>query len=226
MNKLIKYLLIILVFQANMVLANADNDVPTNKSDWRALLNLARKAYQEKDFQKAILFYKTLSPALPKEIDLSDEIAQTRYRLKEYDAAAEIYLKKSKTDKSAMARSFHNLGNIAMDKKDYKKAIEQYKNALRKDTSNEKTRYNLSEAIRRLKEDEKKNPPPKDNQDKNKQKKPKDDKDDSNEDNPSALNDQSVQRELEKLIKKEVATKRKLANGKGNKTGTKSQKDW
>jgi len=229
MNKLIKYLLITLVFQANMVLANADNDVPTNKTDWRALLNLARKAYQEKDFPKAILFYETLSPALPKEIDLSEEIAQTRYRLKQYDAAAEIYQKKSKTDKSAMARSFHNLGNIAMDKKDCKKAIEQYKNALRKDPSNDKTRYNLSEAIRRLKEEEKKTPPPKDkkdNQDKNKQKKPKDDKNDSNKDTPSALNDQSVQRELEKLMKKEAETKRKLTNGKGNKSGVKSQKDW
>tara|TARA_R110000737_G_scaffold351247_1_gene392866 strand:- start:6996 stop:7691 length:696 start_codon:yes stop_codon:yes gene_type:complete len=231
MNKLVKYLLVALIFQANLVWASANDNAPSDKTDWRTMLTIARKAYQTKDYQKAILFYETLLPALPKDIDLTEEIAQTQYRLKKYEAAAELYQKKSKTDEEAMARSFHNLGNIAMEKKDYAKAIEEYKNALRKNPTNDKTRYNLSEAIRRQKEEEKKNPPPKDDDKDNQDNKPKDtpqddDKGDQNKDNPSALNDQSVQRELEKLMKKEAETKRKVASGKGDKSGVKSEKDW
>lgn len=230
MNKLVKYLLVALIFQANLALANATENSPSEKSDWRTMLTIARKAYQSKDYKKAILFYETLRPSLPKNIDLSEEIAQTHYRLKQYEAAADLYKKKSKTDKNAMARSLHNLGNIAMEKKDYSKAIENYKNSLRKNPKNEKTRYNLSEAIRRQKEEEKKNPPSKndkkDNQDNKPKDKPQDNKGDQNKDNPSALNDQSVQRELEKLMKKEAETKRKIASGKGENGGVKSQKDW
>jgi Ca-activated chloride channel homolog len=227
MNNRVKYLLVALVFQANLALAGSNDDGAVNKNDWRSMLTLARNAYASKDYQKAILFYETALPNIPKSIDLSEEIAQTRYRLKQYDAAAEIYVKKSKTDQQAMARSFHNLGNIAMEKKDYKKAIQDYQNALRKNPNNEKTRYNLSEAIRRQQEDEKKNPPPKDENKNNQPKeKPQDKKKNQENDNPSALNDQSVQRELEKLMKKEAETKRKIASGKGEKSGIKSQKDW
>jgi tetratricopeptide (TPR) repeat protein len=226
MNKLIKYLLVALLFQSNAILASVNTDEPFDKSDWRAMLNLARTAYQGKEYQKAILFYETLLPQLPKTIDISEEIAQTRYRLKEYDAAAELYKKKNNSDKNTKARSYHNLGNIAMEKKDYSQAIEQYKNALRNNPTNEKTRYNLSEAIRRQKEEDKKNPPPKNDKNDNNKDKPKDNKGDQNSDNPSALNDQSVQRELEKLMKKEAETKRKVSSGKGDKGGIKSQKDW
>jgi Ca-activated chloride channel family protein len=227
MNNLIKYLLVSLLFQANFALASINDVAPFEKNDWRNMLTLARQAYQKKDYQKAILFYETLLPSLPKDIDLSEEIAQTRYRLKQYDTAAEVYQKKSKTDQAAMARSFHNLGNIAMEKKDYKKAIDHYQNALRKNPTNERTRYNLSEAIRRQKEDDKKSQPPEDDSKDKKQKdKPQENNKDENNDNPSALNDQSVQRELDKLMKKEAETKRKVASGKGEKGGVQSQKDW
>lgn len=225
MNKLIKYLLVALVFQANMVIAETSNDVPKNREDWRAILNLARKAYQEKDYQKSILFYETVLPVLPDEIDLSEEIAQTLYRLKKYEEASKIYERKSKSDKQAVSRTLHNLGNIAMEKKQYQAAIDFYKNSLRNNPSNSKTRYNLSEAIRRLKEEEKKNPPPK-KDDEDKKQKPKEKNDDQDSENPTALNDPSIQRELENLIKKEVATKRKLATGKEGKGGIKTQKDW
>ncbi|MFA7272719.1 MAG: tetratricopeptide repeat protein [Crocinitomicaceae bacterium] len=228
MNSGLKYLLLALIFQANLAWAAASGEDPKNREDWRSMVNLAREAYRTKDYQKAILFYETAVPVLPKGIDLSEEIAQTQYRLKQYEAAAATYQKKSKTDAPSAARSFHNLGNIAMEEKNYGKAISAYKNALKKDPSNEQTQYNLSEAIRRQKEEDKKNPPPKnDNQkDKKDKEKPQDNKDQPNQDNPSALNDQTVQRELEKLMKKEAQTKRKIASGKGDNNGTKSQKDW
>jgi Ca-activated chloride channel homolog len=226
MNSGLKYVLLALIFQANLAWASTAGEEPTSREDWRSMVNLAREAYRTKDYQKALLFYETALPVLPKGIDLSEEIAQTQYRLKQYESAAATYQKKSKTVASSAARSFHNLGNIAMEEKNYGKAISAYKNALKKDPSNEQTQYNLSEAIRRQKEEDKKNPPPKNDDQKDEKEKPQDNKDQPNQDNPSSLNDQSVQRELEKLMKKEAQTKRKIASGKGDDNGIKSQKDW
>lgn len=239
---MIKYFFILLLLpQALLAAPQQDDDVAENSTDWRGLVNLARKAYQQKDYQKAMLFYQTAIPVLPENIDIADEMAQTQYRLKQYQAAEEIYNKRTQGKANEKARSYHNLGNISMQNKDYKKAIEQYKNALRNNPTNEKTRYNLSEAIRRQKEDEKKNPPPpkdKDDQkdkkddpkDKDKDKKdPKKDKDkdpSDGKDSPSALSDNSIERELDKLMRKEAKTKRKVASSKEGEGGQISKKAW
>ena len=42
--------------------------------------------------------------------------------------------------------AFHNLGNVFMQQKECKKAVEAYKNALRNDPTDEETRYNLAMA--------------------------------------------------------------------------------
>ena len=48
--------------------------------------------------------------------------------------------------------AYHNMGNLFMDKKEYEKAIESYKNALRQDPTDDETRYNLASAKEMLKE--------------------------------------------------------------------------
>ena len=41
-------------------------------------------------------------------------------------------------------KSFHNLGNVFMKNKEYEKAVEAYKEALRNDPTDDETRYNLA----------------------------------------------------------------------------------
>ncbi len=235
---MIKYIFILLLFpKALFAQPQSDVEPVENSTDWRGLVNLAREAYKAKEYKKAMLFYQTAMPEVPEDVDLSNEIAQTQYRLKQYQAASDIYQKKSSGDNEEIARAQHNLGNIAMQGKNYKSAINHYKNALRKNPSNEKTRYNLSEAIRRQKEKDKENPPPpKDDKDKDKDKENQDsDKDDQKKDpnekpdnqkNPSSLSDNSVERELDKLMRKEADTKRKVASSKEGKGGKKATKEW
>jgi Ca-activated chloride channel homolog len=225
-----------LVFSSLLASAQDENAVQ-DRTDWRGLVQLARDAYQAKEYQRALLFYQTAIPAIPEDVDLSDELAQTQYRLEQYDAASSIYSKKTSGEKTKKAKAFHNLGNIAMQKQDYKTAIESYKNALRNNPKNEKTRYNLSEAIRRKKEAEKKNPPPppkdkdqeKDEQDQEKDQKDKKDEDSKDTDgqkNPSSLSDNSVERELDRLMKKEAKTKRKVASAKEGQNKRTTNKEW
>ena len=59
----------------------------------------------------------------------------------------------NKTEKHA---ALHNMGNVYMKKKEYEKAVESYKNALRNNPSDNETRYNYALA-KSLLEDENKN---------------------------------------------------------------------
>lgn len=234
---MIKYLFILLFLPVSVFSVAQDEVVVKSSSDWRGIISLARDAYHNKDYQKAMLFYKTALEAIPGDVDLADEIAQTQFRLDQFEAAKEIYQKRTSGNPEEKARAFHNLGNIAMQSKDYDKAIENYKDALRNNPKNEKTRYNLSQAIRKKKEQEKQNPPPpegdkdKDNDKKDDQKKDNKDKkkkpeNPGNQNNPSSLSDNAVERELDKLMKKEAETKRKLAGSKEGNSSKKSTKEW
>jgi Ca-activated chloride channel family protein len=81
------------------------------------------------------------------------------------------------SDKPVKHKAFHNMGNVFMKNKEYAKAVEAYKEALRNDPADEETRYNLALAKELLKKD-------KDNQNKddNKENKDQEDKKDKNQD--------------------------------------------
>jgi Ca-activated chloride channel family protein len=221
--------LFLLIFQAG-----AQDDAPQSRDDWRSLVQIARQSYQQKDYQKALLYYASAMPALPKHIDLSEEIAQTQYRLNQLEAAKKIYAEKAQTNPRAKARAEHNMGNIAMQEKDYQKAVEAYRRSLKNDPSNQATRYNLSEAMRRMQKEQNQNPPPNPQQNKPQDQKtnpnntPSKDsnKDKSNQPPESGLSDQTIDRMLNKLMKQEANTKRKIASGKEGPSETKSGKDW
>ena len=58
---------------------------------------------------------------------------------------------KNETDKARRASAFHNMGTVYQTKKDYQKAIEAYKNALRNNPHHANARYNLTQCMRLLK---------------------------------------------------------------------------
>jgi Ca-activated chloride channel homolog len=125
---------------------------------WRDSLDFARNAYKKGEFEKALRYYESAQKKAPNGVDLSDEMAQSAYKAREFEKAEKIYQQSasSKKDQTSKSRSYHNLGNSRMKKKDYQGAVDAYKEALRNDPKNEKTRYNLSEAIRKLKEEQQK----------------------------------------------------------------------
>lgn len=134
--------------------------VGTFAQEWRDSLNIARDAYKKQDYSKALKYYQSAQAKAPENIDLSDEMGQSAYKAREFEKAEKIYQQSaaSKKDATSKAKSYHNMGNSRMQSKDYNGAIDAYKEALRNNPKDEQTRYNLSEAIRRLKDEQKKNP--------------------------------------------------------------------
>lgn len=132
---------------------------------WRDSLKVARKAYNNKDYVKALKYYESAQKKAPDDIDLSDEMAQSAYRSRDFERAEKIYRQGSshKASKSDRGDAMHNLGNSQMRQKNYEGAVESYKQALRNNPNDEETRYNLSEAVRKIKEQQTPPPKPKDN---------------------------------------------------------------
>jgi Ca-activated chloride channel family protein len=198
--------------------------------EWRDSLLKAREAYTNQDYEKALDLYRGVLRKIPNNIDLSDEIAQTAYKAKYYDAAEKVYSQRANEHVSdaKKASSFHNLGNTQMKQENYAGAIQSYKEALRYNPTNTETRYNLSEAIRRMKREEQKknqnNDKPQNKQPNTPPKKPSDKNEDQQ--NKSQLPDKMVDRMLDQLMKQEAETKKKTTGSKQGKGTNKSGKDW
>ncbi|PWH85515.1 tetratricopeptide repeat protein [Brumimicrobium oceani] len=120
---------------------------------WEDSLRLGKKYYQEKQFDKAYSALLEAQKLAPSHIDLSQDIGNAAYRNEDFEMAEKAFraAASKKTDPTLKAKNWHNLGNSQMKAKKYKEAIESYKQSLRGNANDDKTRYNLAEAQRRLK---------------------------------------------------------------------------
>ena len=225
-----------------------------HSQQWRDSLDAARKAYKEEKYLDALKYYKSAQKNAPENIEFSDEIGQTAYKARQFDIAEKIYRQNAsnKLSKQEKANNWHNAGNALMKKQNYSDAVEAYKESLRLNPADEETRYNLSEAIRQMKQTEKKqqnrnkqNSNQQQNQGQQGSQGAQDDKQqkgnqqkgnqgennnfdnqDSQNNSQGQLTDQSVEKLLDKLTKEESETKRRLATGGNKSKGNKSGKDW
>lgn len=62
----------------------------------------------------------------------------------------------SVNNKDTIQKALHNAGNCQLLKKDYKKAVEYYKKALKLNSKDEETRYNLAYALKHMPPEDKK----------------------------------------------------------------------
>ncbi|NND15023.1 MAG: tetratricopeptide repeat protein [Eudoraea sp.] len=87
-------------------------------------------------------------------------------------------------------KAFHNMGNVFMKNKEYAKAVESYKEALRNNPDDDETRYNLALAKKMLEQDKQNQ-----NQDDKEDQKDQKDQKDKNEDQQSQGGDDEDQQE-------------------------------
>ncbi len=80
--------------------------------------------------------------------------ADALYKKGDLENAAKLFkdIAASATDKDSQSAAYHNLGNTLMKTENYSGSVNAYKEALRRNPSDEDTRYNLSYALQKLKE--------------------------------------------------------------------------
>lgn len=172
---------------------------------------------------------------------------QERYNeaVKHFEGA--IASAKSQTDK---AKAFHNLGTAHLKGGQYEKSIEAYKHALRMNPSDMETKYNLSYAMQKLRQQQQQQKQQQqqqdqqnqnqDNSDKQEKDQPKDQNseeqqnpqqkpiDNENKENqqpqPRDLTKEEARQLLEIMDNEEQKVQKKMKKARGQKS--KSKKDW
>jgi Ca-activated chloride channel homolog len=211
-------LLLLILFPANFM-----------AQPWRDSLQVAREAYKNKNYEKALAYYRSAQNNAPEGVDLTKEIAQATYRSQDYKNSDTYYQQSIQTTTSPEEKSKlqHNLGNVRMKQKDYAGAIEAYKDALRNNPGDEQTRYNLSEAIRQKKEQDQKQQQPQNNQNNSQNQQNNSSNDTSSKNYTPQMPNKQADKMLDDLAKKEAATRRKRGNQEqGDKKNVKSGRNW
>lgn len=136
-----------------LILAIISTSSVATAQSWRDSIQNGRSLYEQGKFDEAYESLVEAQKIAPEDIDLTKDIGNAAYRKGDYEMAEKAFRSVAAIEKDAKeaSKQWHNVGNSQLKRKDYQSAIESYKEALRKDPSNENARYNLSEAKRRLK---------------------------------------------------------------------------
>jgi len=167
-------------------------------------------AFSDKKYAEAEADYRISEAKFPKKAIASYNLGNTIYKINQPSEAGFAYRRAIASAKTRAEKHeiLHNLGNVFMKEKDYTKAVQAYKDALRNDPSDEETRYNYALAKKMLKEN-----PPKQSDEKQKKK----DKDKDKKDNKDKKDDKGKQEKKEE--KKEGEGKQKDQQNKQPENG-------
>ena len=105
-------------------------------------------------FLEAEKNYRMALSEMPSNTKGAYNLGNAYYNAELYDEALARLLEAArKGSKLEKHRAYHNIGNVLMQDKQCKKAVEAYKNALRNDPKDEESRYNLAIAQECAKEE-------------------------------------------------------------------------
>ncbi|ATV52329.1 tetratricopeptide repeat protein [Prevotella intermedia] len=139
----------------------------------------------------------------------------------------------NEANKVRRASAFHNLGTVFQGKKDYQKAVEAYKNALRNNPKHTNARYNLTQCMRLLKKqqqqqqnkqqqkDDKKDKNKNKNNDKNKQQSPQNKKKEDD-----GMSKDNAEQMLNAAMQEEKATLQRLKEHMKQSPSRHLEKNW
>ena len=146
--------------------------VGCNAQTANQLIREGNKLFSSKNYAQAEILYR-------KAIDKDGNNAIANYNLgrslqaqKKNEEAKKFYDNTAKLEKDPvrLSSSYNNLGTIYQDEQDYKKAIEAYKSALRRNSNHKNARYNLELCKRKLKQQQNNQSSDKNKSDKDKDK--------------------------------------------------------
>ena len=212
------------------------------QGDEQKLVREGNKLYKEKKYADA---QKNYLDALSKQSNSyrgAFNLGDSYYKQKKYKEASEQFemLAQRKTSNDTLSKVYHNLGNAYLQQKEFEKSINAFKNALKKNDSDEDTRYNLAYAQKMLKQQlqqqkQDKDKKDKEKQDKDKKDKNKDNKDDKNKDKQKEqqqqqqnqnISKEDAQRLLEAMNNDEKKLRDKINEKKVKVPRGQIEKDW
>lgn len=135
-----------LVLALSVTVASAQPD--------RSEVRKGNRDFKRESYGKADIDYRKALLKDSMSVAANYNLANTLYRQGNFDAAASFYGKLAdSTDLGKYFSDYHyNVGNLALEQKDYAKAVESYKNALRRNPADLDAKENLAYAQKMLKD--------------------------------------------------------------------------
>ena len=163
--------IVILFLCVTSLMFSQQKDPKVLEREARKDVREGNELYNQLKFEEAEIAYKKALDKNPNYAKASYNLANTIYQKNKNKEAVFQYdlAEKIAPDKMSKAETFHNMGNAFMKEKQYDKAVEAYKNAMRNNSKDDETRYNLAMAQKLLKNQQNKDN--KDNKDKKDDKK-------------------------------------------------------
>ncbi|MCF6180589.1 tetratricopeptide repeat protein [Lutibacter sp.] len=182
-----KSIVILILCLTNLGFAQQKNNKKLERVA-REEVRKGNKLYNQLKFKDAEVAYKKALDDNPNYPKASYNLGNALYQQNRTKEAVSQYelVEKTFKDKMGKAEAFHNMGNSFMKAKQYAKAVEAYKNALRNNSKDDETRYNLALAQKLLKKQQQQNKNNKKNKKNNKDNKKN--KKDKNKDNKKDKN--------------------------------------
>jgi len=127
------------------------------------------KLYEENKYNDAEISYRKAAEKNAESVKAAFNIGDALYKQKNYKEAAKQFnsLAQMDLDRETKAKVYHNLGNAFLKDKQLKESIEAYENALRNNSKDMDTKYNLAYAQKLLKKQQQQQKQNKNQQNKN-----------------------------------------------------------
>ncbi|NVN96469.1 MAG: tetratricopeptide repeat protein [Bacteroidetes bacterium] len=192
-----------------LILAIFFTSMNTFSQNEKKFIREGNKLYEQKKFNDAEVNYRK---SLQKDSNYFKgryNLANALYKQKNYDEASRLYSTLVDKEKDGKIKSnvYHNLGNSYLQKKEFEKSIDAYKQSLKYNPKDYDTKYNLSYAMQMLKQQQQqqKNKDNKDNKDKKDDKNKQDQNKDKQQENKENQDKKQQEQQKQKQVKKEDA---------------------
>ncbi|WP_338039146.1 tetratricopeptide repeat protein [Maribacter litopenaei] len=144
MRNLIYTLLFLFI---SVPIISQEEDAKEKERALRTSTNLTwdgNKNLSENNFVQAEVDYRKAIAKSPENAAAPYNLGTAYYNNETYSEAFGRFKEAGEvaTSKKEKHKAYHNMGNVFMKRKDYPKAVEAYKEALRNDPTDDETRYN------------------------------------------------------------------------------------
>ena len=201
------------------------------------------RAYGDGEFEEAEVQFRKAENINQELYEAEFNTGAALYGQEKYEETVKQYesLLDQTDDPGRTAQIWHNIGNSLLEAQQYGPSIEAYKNSLRKNPSDEDTRYNLAYAKQKLEEQQKENQDS--DQDQQEQDRDQDKENDQQEQDreqdkendqqereqqpvPREISKEDAERMLQAIQQQEKDVKEKVDKKKAAVAKVKTEKDW
>jgi len=212
------------------------------------------RAYGDGEFEEAEVQFRKAENINQELYEAEFNTGAALYGQEKYEETVKQYelLLDQTDDPGKIAQIWHNIGNSLLEAQQYGPSIEAYKNSLRKNPSDEDTRYNLAYAKQKLEEQQKENQDSDQDQDQENDQQEQDQENDQQEQDqendqqeqdqeqdkendqqkqeqqpvPREISKEDADRMLQAIQQQEKDVKEKVDKKKAAAAKVKTEKDW